>query len=242
MSDAPRFVVHRLNWRQAGGGFVRLPGGTRVAAFHTFEEADLDRALREEEVRARVNPFKCGTTWHALTTLPQPIFLDWLQDGGLLPMEAWTTRAADNISLRAWAEWWQRIGHTLTAEQTAHLWEGLNHVRFFDVIERTASQVAFAVVRVMWEYNGSWYEPGEEGGRTVRAFRSRECAEAERERLEADARCGWHANVRLSARRWKLEEWPTLGDGVGTECDEALDRIGVPLYEVVEIDLGGEMS
>src|SRR5262245_4291399 len=162
MSDAPRFVVHRLNWRQASGGFVRLPGGTRVAAFATFEEADLDRALRETEVRSRMNPFSCGTTWHALTTLPEPVFVDWVGDAGLTP--------PNYTGIDAWSGWWQRWNAEWSAEQLWRVWEGLNRVRFFEVIERPVSAVAFAVVRVMWEYNDSWYEPGEEGGRTIRAF------------------------------------------------------------------------
>jgi hypothetical protein len=243
MSDAPRFVVRRLNWRPAGDRFVRLPGETRLASFESIEAADSDRARREAEVRARLNPFRCGTTWPALTTVPQPVYLDWLQDAGVLPPVAWSARTVEGVvPLDEWAEWWQRIGHVLSAEQVAHVWNGLNRVRFFEVIERPISAVAFAVVQVMWEYNDAWYEPGSEGGRTVRAFRSRERAEAERQRLEAERRQRWDDRHQIETRRWELSAWPALGDPTGVEHEEALEQCGVQLYEVVEIDLGENAS
>lgn len=238
MSDAARFVVRRLNWRPAGDRFIRLPGEVRLAAFDTFDGAETDRSARESEVRARTNPFTCGTAWHALTTLPQAIFLDWVQDSGLLPPEYWAERAATgSVSLHEWAEWWLKIAHTLTAEKFAHVWAGLNRVRFFEVVERPARAVCFAVVRVMWEYNDQWYEPGGEGGRTVRAYRSRERAEEECRRLESQARREWDSRYYVEARRWELGAWPALGEEVGTEPEEAFNHRGVRLYEVVEIDL-----
>jgi hypothetical protein len=239
MSDAPRFVVRRLNWRVAGECFIRLPGEVRLVSFGTLEEADADGARREGEIRARLNPFRCGTAWHALTTMPQAVYLDWLQDADLFPPLAFAEPAlTGTIPLGEWAEWWLKVAHRLEADQVAHAWAGLNRVRFFEVVERPASAVAFAVVRVMWEYNDSWYEPGSEGGRTVRAFRSRDRAEEECARLEADARREWDGRYWVEARRWELANWPALGEEVGTQCGEAFDRCGVQLYEVVEIDLG----
>lgn len=239
MSDASRFVVRRLNWRPAGDRFIRLPGETRLTSFDSFDAAEADRAAREADVRARVNPFRCGTAWHALTTLPQPIYLDWLQDGGLPPPESWFERAAtDTVPLQEWGEWWAKLAHTLSAEQTANVWAGLNRVRFFEVIERPASAVAFAVVRVMWQYNDQYYEPGSEGGLTVRAYRSRERAEAECRRLEERARREWDARHFAETWRWELESWPALHEEGGFEEGEAFDRRGARLYEVVEVDLG----
>src|SRR4051812_202755 len=182
MSDASRFVVRQLNWRPAGDRFVRLPGETRLTSFESFDAAETDRAAREAEVRARVNPFRCGTAWHALTTFPEPMFRDWVADVGLTPPPG---------GLDPWVAWWAE-GHAVwTAEQRWHVWAGLNRVRFFEVIERPASAVAFAVVRVMWSYTDEWYEPGSEGGSAVRAYRSRERAEAECRRLEERARLTW---------------------------------------------------
>lgn len=232
MGDAPRFVVRRLNWRPAGEGFVRLPGEVRVAAFDTFDAAEGDRATREAEVRTRVNPFCCGTTFPTLAALPEAMFRDWVGDAGL--------SSPSMSGLWAWEAWWKDCHAGWTDEQRWRVWSGLDRVRFFEVTERPAGRVAFAVVRVMWEYNDSWYEPGAEGGKTVRAFRSRERAEVERAQLEAEAHAAWDDHHWVEARRWELGAWPALGDEEGTESDEAFDKIGVRLYEVVEIDLGEE--
>ncbi|MDY3563614.1 hypothetical protein R5W23_005230 [Gemmata sp. JC673] len=225
-----RFVVRRLNWRPAGEHFIRLPGEVRLGAFDTFDAASADRHTREAEVRGRVNPFKCGTAWHALTVMPEPVFRDWVRDVGLEPPPANT--------LAGWLAWWDGTQHARTAEQTERVWDGLTRVRFFDTVERPAGEVAFAVVRVTWEYNDAWYEPSAEGGRTVKAFRSRARAEAERERLEAEARRQWDNRHWVQAVRWELADWPSLGDRVGTDSEKAFDRLGVRLYEVIEVDLG----
>lgn len=224
-----RFVVRRLNWRPAGEYFIRLPGEVRLGAFDTFDAADGDRRTREAEVRARVNPFKCGTAWHALTALPEAVFRDWVRDTGLEPPPAGAPTD--------WLAWWDGTQDARTAEQTERVWDGLTRVRFFDVLERPAGEVAFAVVRVMWEYNDAWYEPGAEGGRTVKAFRSRERADAECARLEAEGRRQWYDRCRIEAGRWELADWPALGDRSGVDSEKAFGRIGVRLYEVVEIDL-----
>lgn len=227
MAEPTRFVVRRLNWRPAGDAFIRLPGETRLASFDTFDDAEADRIRREHEVRGRVNPFRCGTAFHTLTTLPEPVFADWVADAGLTPPERPAVGFVD------WAAWWAAGHATWTEEQRARVWDGLNHVRFFEVIERPPSAVAYAVVRVMWEYNDNWYEPGAEGGRTVIAYRSREAAERRRAELEAGAE---DRPSYVETGRWRHENWPAIeGDGSVTEFGKS----GAPMYEVVEIDLGG---
>ncbi|MBY0460726.1 MAG: hypothetical protein K2V38_25690 [Gemmataceae bacterium] len=227
--SAVRFVVRRLNWRHAGAFFVRLPGEVRLGSFDTFDAAEADRAARESEVRARVNPFCCGTAWHALSAMPEPVFRDWVRDAGLEPP------AGD--SLAEWVAWWKDGHAAWSEEQVWRVWQGLDRVRFFEVFERPAGAVAFAVVRVMWEYNDAWYEPGAEGGRTVKAYRSRERAEKERQRLEAEAREEWDDVHYVEAQRWELADWPSLPRAYGAECRQACEELGVRLYEVVEIDL-----
>jgi hypothetical protein len=250
MSDAPRFVVSRLNWRPAGDRFVCLPGETRLASFESIEAAEADRTRREAEVRARLNPFRCGTTWPALTTIPQPVYLDWLQDAGVLPPVAWSARTVEGVvPLDEWVDWWQRIGHVLSAEQVAHVWNGLNRVRFFEVIERPASAVAFAVVRVEWEFNDSWFEPGAEGGAPFKVFRRWAAAEEYRRELEHHDR-GWRApdpedgideqTARYDVSRWAAElHWP-LGPSLTSLSHEDATLVHggeAPLYEVIEVEL-----
>lgn len=233
MSDAPRFVVRRFNWRWAGTCFVRAPGDHRVAWFDTRDAADADAWRRETEVRGRVNPFACGPAFHYLSTLPEPIYLDWLRDADVIPPEP----AADGK--RQWPAWWDATRPTLSESQEFRVWEGLNRVRFFDVIARRPSQVAYAVVRIVWEYNDYFYEPGDEGGKTVRAFRTRERAEAHRATLEAT---DWPRVQGATFENWRDESnWPHGPNEEGSRPTGTLQE-DVTLFEVVEIDIGEETS
>jgi hypothetical protein len=68
--------------------------------------------------------------------------------------------------------------------------------------------VAYAVVAVQWNYNDEWYYPGSEGGHVRVAYRSRERAAAECERLNAQARAQWRRDLNLpppgqAGRQWE---------------------------------------
>jgi hypothetical protein len=233
-ADSLRYTVRRFNWRWAGQCFLPAPGEARIAWFDTPDEAEADCRRREREVRGRVNPFQCGPALHYLTTFPEPVFLDYLLDLGLTPPDP------QPDGRRRWAEWWDAEKEERTADQTAQVWEALNRVRFFDVIARRPSEVAYTVVQVLWDYNDVWYEPGDEGGRPILAFRSRAKAEAHRQQLEAEAREGMAAtgsgNCWMGLRRWQLSEWPRPAPDVASE--PPVEKM--PFYEVVEIDLLGE--
>jgi hypothetical protein len=178
----PRFTVRRLNWKSpAEGWYVRLPGWTEIAAFDSPEAAESARRRREAEVRAAVNPFDCAGSFFELSTLPGPILLDWLMDGGLEPPPP-TAPLAD------WRRWWAEAAPEMTADQRAHAWAGFDKLRFYETAERPGPAVVHVVLGVYWdlEYDRYVYEAGFEGGNPVRAFRSTRAAEAERLRVAAD--------------------------------------------------------
>ncbi len=229
MADEVRFTVRRFNWRWAGTCFVRAPGEHRLTTFDTADDAHADAWRREQEVRGRVNPFACGPAFHYLSTMPEPIYLDWLRDADVTPPEP------DATGKRPWVAWWDTTKTGLSESQNFRVWEGLNRVRFFDVIARRPSQVAYAVVRIVWEYNDYYYEPGDEGGRTVKAFRNREKAVVYRNQLEAEMR------PRVSGQtleNWRDEaSWPRGPDEI--EQPKLIDQDReFALFEVIEIDLG----
>jgi hypothetical protein len=131
--------------------------------------------------------------------------------------------------LKAWADWWE--WPPLAASARAKVWDGLNRVRFHDVISRRPSQVAYAVVQVQWEYLDDFYTPGSEGGTVECVYRNRERAEVEAARLSASWKETfhyWHCGLHLE--RWESTDWPFI-----REKDGADDG---PMYEVIEIDLG----
>ena len=156
------YAIRRLNWRRTHYGIVRMPGYVPIGALPTFEEAEADRARREAEVRARIaNPFICGPNHASRSRLPEPIFCDWLRDVGIEPP------AEQPLN---WAGWWDEVRERFGAEQIAHVWAGLDRVRFFEVAARPEGQIAYAAVSIEWRDSGEHLEPGPEGGTPLRVF------------------------------------------------------------------------
>ncbi|MCI0704889.1 MAG: hypothetical protein L0241_27840 [Planctomycetia bacterium] len=217
-ASATHFVVSRVNWRVAGMErvFVRLPGDVRVSAFDTVESAEADRASREAAARKLVNPFQCGLNWSDRSHLPEAVFRDFIKDAGIEPptivpveidpdaprqvrRKLKKEKAAPEGAFPDWAAWWEATEEQLSAEQHARVWEGLDRVRFFQVEERPKRTVVFAVVEIAWNYNDEWYYPEPEGGAAHTAYRTRERAEVECERMNAEAREQWRRNLHLPA-------------------------------------------
>ncbi|HET6573017.1 MAG TPA: hypothetical protein VFG68_05400 [Fimbriiglobus sp.] len=250
------FVVERLNWRRGRGDtFYRYPGQARVASFATVAEAEAFRRAEEAKARAAVNPF-AGTLAPPTdqTNMPEGVLCDWLLDHGIDPPPTTSGR-------RDWAKWWETASPHWTADQRAAAWEALDKVRFFRVSERPRRPVAYAVVQVVWGYNDEWFYPGAEGGEVQTLYRSRERAEAEVERRNAEAQENWFAifdgddnpgYAPAGANQFDLEgrllpgqdpfgptPKPTLEeDEEGDEiCTFAPDEM--PFYEVIEVELEG---
>src|SRR5207237_1435208 len=151
-----------------------LPGERRVGVFPDGEAAAVRTRQLEAEARGKVNPFRCGVVWSDRSSMPEPIFRDFIRDAGIDP-------PADADL----AGWWDEHAATLSAEQVSRVWEGLDRARFYRVEERPVREVVYAVVAIQWQYNDMWYYPGAEGGDSVAAYRSRERAEAEAARRDA---------------------------------------------------------
>ncbi len=246
-----RFVVKRLKWAEHyGGKRTRQPGEVAVASFTTFEEAEAERAKREDEYRKSVNPFDCGAAVHYWTHLDEPRLRDWLMDHGIEPPKP------NKDGTTNWADWWKRNQKKLGPENRAAVWEVLDKVRFFAVREEPARPVGYAVIEVNWEYNDEYFDADPEGGQLVKVYRTRERAEAECAARNEEARIRWSdveemfeyeddddedyvdaafdMQDRLAHRRGliggqKLE--PNEGRFRNTE--------GVPFFEVIEVELEG---
>jgi hypothetical protein len=153
------FVVVRVHWRYvdntcpylesepAGAGFPQKVFADRAAA---------DAHCRELELAARVengNPFPFGRdgvpslpSLDDYTTTPTGVFLDWLETQGLdLPAgqrAAWEesqqrpmTGAFDEDSYAAWVGWWADNADQWDADLRERVWDKLDRVRFFEVVE-----------------------------------------------------------------------------------------------------------
>jgi hypothetical protein len=148
MRDSP-FLVRRLGWHQNpyGDNYTRrLPCAEVTARHATFEDADADRRRRERATRNGENPFRFGgAALFFQTSLDAPRLHDWLLDGGIDP-------PAEQLAHRSWREWWDAFAHTWTDEQLGHAWQGLNKVRFFDVVEETQFDTIQVLMRMRQGY------------------------------------------------------------------------------------------
>jgi hypothetical protein len=235
VSDELRYIVRRFNWRWAGPCFIRAPGEIRVAWLDTAADAEAERLRRETDARAKVNPFRCGPAFHYLSTFPEPVFRDWLQDADIDPP---TGTGPTGTGIDVWATWWERAGNRLSANKKSRVWDGLNRVRFHDVIVRQPCEIGYAVVRVMWYWND---EPFDEcnsesgGGEPLVVFRSRHRAEQELIRRSRELRSQVHSPSQL--------EWyggwrdPDRWHETGRFPETRLDAADAPLFEIVEMDL-----
>jgi hypothetical protein len=216
------FVVSRLNWRPIRGGEWWLGFGTaRLESFPTFDEADTERARREANARSRVNPFRCCKPLDELTTLPEPIFLDWVGDTGLSPPKAKKGEARD------WVAWWDATRSHMSAEQHARLWEGLNKLHFFRVDERPDEPVGYVLVEAVWQQDGGSEWMNEEGGEVRGVYPTRE-------RAAEDGR-----KLRVYEDRESRAWHPTCADLFDPETFWEVAVHRGPQFDVAEIELEG---
>ncbi len=250
---AMRFVVKRLNWTEHyGGQRTRQPGEVAVVSFATFDEAEAERAKRENEFRKKINPFNCGAVAHYWTHLDEPRLRDWLMDHGIDPPAAKKDGTTD------WSAWWKAHHKKLSAEKRAVVWEVLDKVRFFAVREEPVRPVGYAVMELNWEYNDENYSASSDGGRLFKVYRTRERAEAECAARNEEAREEWSFVDDMMGDYDELDEdeddmmaafdmQDRLRHQRGMTDDQKLKKgeglfnssEKVPFFEIIEVELEG---
>lgn len=237
---AVRFVLVRLNWRRTTYGLVRLPGEVRIDSFNDPDSAEAERWRLEADARGRVNPFRCGSACHDWTHFDEPILRDWLLDHGvILPNDG-----------EKWADWYDRAHAGWHAQQREAVWSALSRVRFFNVVERPARPTVFALVQTSWWYDDEYYHANGEGGTVIRAYRTREKAEAEcarrnREAVEAELARYWVGRPRTASSRSPFDIAAIVEVLADPFSQEALSSKpvfatcgAVPYFTVIELEWG----
>jgi hypothetical protein len=238
------YVVERLNWRKARhyaehsrpewDGYVQLPGGTRLRSFPDVESARRFCAEREQEVRARANPFACGgPALHYQTCFDAARLHDWLLDAGIEPP------AAGPDDSRDWRHWWERVAASLSPEQRAHCWAALDKVRFHRVLEQPSRPTVFVVVRRDWEYNDEWNYTPSDGTSPIEAYSTWEKAQKARARRERAVR-GGHGEGFSGVYETTDLLWEWAEPFTPVPEGNTFARPGEDLFfEVVEVELEG---
>ena len=136
------YVVQTIRWDYMvdgeGQGWYRYRTGDQgelVATFPDRDQADSHCAELEREKRAEVNPFEYGETLADLTPFDADRWHDWLLDAGLEPpITDWPNGRRD------WVNWWTAESPAMTELQRAKVWQGLDRLRFFCVVELFAAE------------------------------------------------------------------------------------------------------
>ena len=114
---------------EADRGPVRVP----EALFAERFDAERDRTARELTARELLNPFWLfDGELKFLTSLPDAEFRDRLRALGLTPPLPY---AAHFGEMTDWWLWWDTESANWTAEQRTAIWDLLDKVRLFEVVE-----------------------------------------------------------------------------------------------------------
>ena len=121
-------VLRRRNWRFAGDHLVLLPGHVRLQSYNDADEAAKVCREKDQTVRARVTPFRCGgPSLRNQTSLDADRLRDWALDQGL------TTPEGDE-----WAAWSDEQHPQLTELQRDAMWKALDRLRFYEIVEQAS--------------------------------------------------------------------------------------------------------
>jgi hypothetical protein len=237
------FALERLNWRWCSdAALMRLPGRTRLRSYARRATALKARAEKEQAVRARANPFLCGgQALHYQTSLAPGLLNDWALDLGLTP-------PGPAASSKAWAGWWEQQQGAFTPLQRDKMWEALDRLRFYEVVEHPERPVVYVVVRINWAYNDQWFVAEAEGGAPENVFRTRDEAEAYCQECNELSRDFWDETVEEEAdddggafdmeHRWQALEPPPDRE-LARRGKHGLLRLGDAAFcEVVEVEVG----
>lgn len=76
-----------------------------------------------------------------LTTFDEPIFEDWIRDLGLEPPAAKEINPyGEPIFFADWFAWWEEQSPTMTDYQRAKIWQALDKLDFFEIVETTLEE------------------------------------------------------------------------------------------------------
>jgi hypothetical protein len=135
------FVVQEIGWNYNDEYFYRGSDGETddrpVRAFRTREGAEAHRRALEadREGMEQLNPFEFGQSLAAVTSLTSRELARRLTALGLEPPDIEPDEDDGGEEWLGWFEWWQDAGEQLTAEQNAQVWNLLDRIRFYEVLE-----------------------------------------------------------------------------------------------------------
>jgi hypothetical protein len=138
------YVIREYSWRfRARGDPLVLDDGRPgrpVTAFAERRRADAHCRQLNLQKRA-ANPFRYmpeatgGDFFDQYTTLGEAAFLALLRAEGLTPPALPTRSAGEDDLARAWADWWDGHRKGWDDRLVGRLWDALDRLTFYEVVE-----------------------------------------------------------------------------------------------------------
>ncbi len=220
------YLVRELTWVNPADTFYwSIPERTEIVAkLANYEGALADCRRREEEARWPVNPFRYSSTLFYQSSLDAPRLHDWLLDHGIEPPPRTDER---DPTTEDWGAWWTQNVGTWSDIERATVWEVMDKVRFFDVVDEPARTKAYVIVQIQFTTEDENYiEADPEGGEIQIAFY---------EKSKADSNCRQRNAERQNDS--ESDDYVDYVDRVGELNGEQLAFDEALYFEVLEVPL-----
>jgi hypothetical protein len=97
-----------------------------VTAYRSRARAEAEKRQQEERARHGKNPFEWGGFWS--TSRTEEEFLEIVAELGLPPPRF-------EFGCYQWMSWWSEHERRMTTEQKTRIWEAMDLVHFYEVVE-----------------------------------------------------------------------------------------------------------
>ncbi len=121
------YLIQESGWDYSDEYYYR--GSTDdhvVTAFSTRSKAEAYQREKELEARLDKNPFEWGSFWS--TSRTEEEFVRFVKELGLAAPE-------HEHGCYQWMNWWDDANGGMTAEQKTRIWDAMDLVHFFEVVE-----------------------------------------------------------------------------------------------------------
>jgi hypothetical protein len=122
------YLIQESGWSYSDEYYYR--GGSAddevIKAYRTREKAEAFRLTQEDLAREGKNPFEWGSFWS--TSLSEEQFLQLVEELGL-PAPPY------EFNCYQWMNWWAEHEDQMTSEQIQRIWEAMDLLHFFEVVE-----------------------------------------------------------------------------------------------------------
>lgn len=136
-------LIHLQNYRGRGNGYVAAYSDRAAAEARRDELERAARVARRSESifsssrrpGVRSDGEWVPPDWGELSSLPEPVFCDWLIEGGVEPPDPCIMPVNGRDRMEAWCAWFRYSMREWSDAEFERFWLSMDRWRFYDVYE-----------------------------------------------------------------------------------------------------------